>query len=301
MDSENSPETTQSSSDYPDQTSPLKTKSFSDTLISHSKGTPTAAFEPMMRFAQRCHIGAVRARNEDASFSFISATGGQDPLIPFGLFVVADGMGGHQDGHMASRLASHVVGRKILSAIYLPLLNPSAEKGRQQPVQETIFEAVQEANLALHQGGKESGTTLTAALILGRRLYLAHVGDSRAYLYTDERLEIITVDHSYVRRLQDVGQLTAEEAASHPHRNVLYRAVGQGAELEIDTFTRALPAEGKLVLCSDGLWGLVPDPMLQSILEEDITLQQMVDKTVELAIQAGGHDNITIILVDFAL
>jgi protein phosphatase len=148
---------------------------------------------------------------------------------------------------------------------------------------------------------KESGTTLTAALVFGRRLYLAHVGDSRAYILAEGKLEQVTTDHSYVRRLQEAGQLTAEEAASHPQRNVLYRAVGQGDELEIDISTRPLPKRGKLILCSDGLWGLVPEPLMQEILEQDASLQHMVDTLVDFAIQAGGHDNITGVLVDFNL
>jgi PPM family protein phosphatase len=104
-----------------------------------------------------------------------------------------------------------------------------------------------------------------------------------------------------VQRLQTVGQLTPEEAATHPQRNVLYRAVGQGGELEVDTYTRSLSQGGTLIICSDGLWGLVPEPLMQATLEQEESLQRKAERLVELALQAGGHDNITVILVDFEL
>ncbi|MCI0398075.1 MAG: protein phosphatase 2C domain-containing protein, partial [Chloroflexi bacterium] len=257
---------------------------------------------PVVRAVQRCNIGSVRARNEDSSYMFTTETGGQEPMMPFGLFIVADGMGGHYAGHEASKNVSRLVARQIVENIYLPMLYPGAATP-QIPIQEVILGAVQAANAAIHSPDpeKDSGTTLTTALVFGRRLHIAHVGDSRAYMLAEGELKLITTDHSYVRRLQEAGQLTEEEAASHPHRNMLYRAVGQGGELEIDIFTQPLPKSGKLVLCSDGLWGLVPEPMMQEVLESDMSLQEMADELVNLAVQAGGYDNITAILVDFAL
>jgi serine/threonine protein phosphatase PrpC len=279
--------------------SPVEPSQF-DTMIS-PKGAAGQS-DPIMRVGQRCHVGALRSRNEDSCLTFVSETGGQEPLLPFGLFVVADGMGGHHAGHEASRTVSRLVAHHVLDSIYLPLLQDPAA-GSREPIHEVMLRAVQTANMSIFSPDpeKESGTTVTAALILGRRLYLVHVGDSRAYLYSEEKLEQVTTDHSYVRRLQEAGQLTPEEAASHPQRNVLYRAVGQGDELEIDTFTRSLPKAGKLILCSDGLWGLVPEPMMQEVLDRDISPQEKVDILVNMALQAGGHDNITGVLVDFVL
>ena len=278
-----------------------------ETLISKSAPQPLSEpTEPYLRSVRRCHIGAVRGRNEDSCLIFSGLTGGQEPLAPFGLYIVADGMGGHHAGHRASKMASRIVADRILSETYLPLMRQMEDNrtpAPTQPIQEVLLDAVAAANMALynHEPDKDSGTTVTAALIFGRRLYLAHVGDSRAYLLHEDKFQLLTLDHSYVRRLQDVGQLTADEAAIHPNRNVLYRAVGQGDELEIDTFTRALPTEGKLLLCSDGLWGLVPDQVMQAILEEEKPLQAKADQLVELALQAGGHDNITAVLVEFSL
>jgi PPM family protein phosphatase len=293
--------------DLPESPAVADTAVLLETLI--SKATPKAEpepTEPYLRSVRRCHIGAVRGRNEDSCLTFGALTGGQEPLMPFGLYIVADGMGGHHAGHRASKMASRIIADRIFSETYLPLMRQMDENrpaAPTQPIQEVLLDAVAAANMTLfnHEPGKDSGTTVTAALIFGRRLYLAHVGDSRAYLLHDDKFQTLTTDHSYVRRLQDVGQLTAEEAAIHPNRNVLYRAVGQGEELEIDTFTRALPTHGKLLLCSDGLWGLVPDEVMQTILEEDKPLQAKADQLIELALQAGGHDNITAVLVEFLL
>jgi protein phosphatase len=139
------------------------------------------------------------------------------------------------------------------------------------------------------------------ALLLGGRLHVAHVGDSRRYLHTEEKFEAITNDHSLGQRLQDVGQLTAEEATVYRYRNVLLRAVGQGEEVEIDTYMRLLPKKGKLLLCSDGLCGFVSDDVMNNILKEDKPIQQMVDDLYNAAMAANSNDNVTVILVEFSL
>lgn len=260
---------------------------------------------PIVKAVQRCNIGFVRMRNEDSSFMFTAETGGQEPLMPFGLYIVADGMGGHYAGHEASKNVSRLVAKHVMQRIYLPLLqNTGSSAGSQESIQEVMLDAIQSANKTIHSPDpeKDSGTTLTAALVFGRRLYIAHVGDSRAYVFDDEHLKLVTTDHSYVRRLQEAGQLTEEEAASHPHRNMLYMAVGQGGQLDIDTFTQPLPKSGKLILCSDGLWGLVTEQMIKEVLSKDsVSLSVRADELVDLALRAGGYDNITVILVDFSM
>jgi protein phosphatase len=258
---------------------------------------------PVIRAFQRSNIGFVRTRNEDSSFIFTADTGGEEPLMPFGLYIVADGMGGHFAGHEASKSVSRLVAKQVMQRIYLPFLTDSGSTGPGEPIQDVMLDAIQAANKTIHSPDpeKDSGTTLTAALIFGRRLYIAHVGDSRAYLFTNNTLTLVTTDHSYVRRLQEAGQLTEEEAASHPHRNMLYMAVGQGGQLDVETFTQSLPKSGKLILCSDGLWGLVTEQMIKDVLSKKATMPEMVDELVDLALKAGGYDNITVILVDFAL
>ena len=287
-----------------DDTLPGKT-AFADRVIGRPGDTPLPENRVLagLRATQLCHIGNVRERNEDSSFIFTAESGGQEPLLPTGLYIVADGMGGHHAGHEASKSAARLVAQHVLERIYVPLLRNSVAPGgyAPEPIGEVMVDAVQTANHHIHNSDpeKSSGTTLTAALILGKRLSIAHVGDSRAYLYSNSKLKLLTTDHSYVRRLQDAGQLTEEEAAVHPQRNMLYRAVGQGGDLDIDAFTQTLPQQGKLILCSDGLWGLVSDESIIEVVERDITLSAMADELITMARLAGGHDNITAIIVDF--
>jgi PPM family protein phosphatase len=259
------------------------------------------AKEPVLLAAKRCDLGAIRERNEDACLVFMAEAGGHFSMIPFGLYIVADGMGGHTNGHVASNTAARIVAKYILERIYMPLLH-ATDSANQTPIQEVLVNAVQMANTAVYENEPEidSGTTLTVALIFGRRLHVAHVGDSRLYLHTDERFEAVTNDHSLVQRLQDVGQLTAEEATMYRYKNVLLRAVGQGEEVEIDTYMRLLPKRGKLLLCSDGLCGFVTDDAIREILDQDMPLKTYANTLYDTAMEAGGFDNITAVVVDFS-
>lgn len=249
--------------------------------------------------AYGCSVGAVRQRNEDSCLVFSSGAGGHFSLMPFGLYIVADGMGGHTNGHVASKTASRVAARYILERIYLPLLHDDGGLN-QTPIQEVLVNAVQAANTAVFQANldSDSGTTLTIALVLGRRLHVAHVGDSRLYLLDDNELRPITSDHSLVQRLQDVGQ-PADDVTYAQIRHVLLRAVGQVEDVEVDTYMRLLPRKGKLLLCTDGLCGPVSDEDMQTVLQKAVSLEQMVDELTKAAMDAGGYDNITAIIVDF--
>ncbi|HEX2980172.1 MAG TPA: protein phosphatase 2C domain-containing protein [Anaerolineaceae bacterium] len=142
------------------------------------------------------------------------------------------------------------------------------------------------------------GTTLTAALVIGEQVTLTHIGDSRAYfIYPDGRVQAITRDHSLVRRLQELGQLTEAEAAVHPQRNVLYRAIGQSEPVDADINTHLLPKPGYLLLCSDGLWNTVPESELFRVVHQAQTPTEACQRLVQLANDAGGPDNISVILV----
>ena len=156
---------------------------------------------------------------------------------------------------------------------------------------------VQAANFAVYQQAPEAGTTLTMALIFGHKAYVAHVGDSRAYVFNQSTLRQVTQDHSLVARLVELGQATPEEALTHTHRNVLYRAIGQAGSLEVDTYLQPFPVGSGLLLCSDGLWGLVSDDELSDILTYARTPQDAVEQMVETANRKGGDDNITAVLV----
>jgi len=255
---------------------------------------------PELIVAQCSDVGAIRQRNEDSCLVFSSESGGHFPLLPFGFYLVADGMGGHESGHLASKIASREASRHILQEIYLPLLADGTAPSHVE-VQQALQDSVQIAHKAIYHPdpARDGGTTLTAALILGRELYVAHVGDSRAYWLVDGNLEALTKDHSLVQRLQDEGQLTAEEAQHYQYRNVLLRALGQEDELEVDTYKHSLPLKGKLLLCSDGLCGLVPDPELQKIMNQSISPHKIVDQLIAAAMNAGGYDNITAVVVAF--
>lgn len=246
------------------------------------------------------HVGLVRKRNEDSALVATSLAVGDSVMPPFGVMIVADGMGGHSDGEMASQLASRIVASEVMRQVYTPSLGiDSSEPGK--PIQDILQESVRQANWQVNSQNPESGTTLTAALVVSGRLYVGHVGDSRAYLLHDSgaRIELLTHDHSFVQRLEDTGQITAEEAAVHPQRNILYRAIGQGDNLEVDTFSRPLATPSWLLLCSDGLWGVVPAEMISEIVGSAESPQQACDRLVNAALDGGGPDNITIILAQF--
>ncbi|MBT3711818.1 MAG: serine/threonine-protein phosphatase, partial [Anaerolineae bacterium] len=135
------------------------------------------------------------------------------------------------------------------------------------------------------------------ALVLGEQVSIAHVGDSRAYaVYPDGRFDLITRDHSLVGRLEELGQITAEEAETHPQKNVLYRALGQGEILEPDIFTVSFPKKGTLLICSDGLWGVLSKETMHQAISDADTLERACQNLVNAANAAGGPDNITVIL-----
>lgn len=287
----------------PADTSPLAPLAAEPDTHLHARTRPSQADAKRLQVVRRTHLGHERSRMEDACFALIAYDGGYDPLPPFGVFVVADGMGGHFDGHRASQLAARTVARHLVQHVYEPLL--AGDAANRRPLREVMEEAVERANEALYSPDPdhETGTTLTAALLLGSRLFVGHVGDSRAYLWRgdEERLQRLTEDHTVVNALQNAGQLTPEEAATHPDRNLLYRAL-MGDPIEAcDVFTLSLPDTGILLLCSDGLWGLVPDDELQATLALDIPLEEKGDRLVAAALDAGGHDNVCAVLVDFSL
>ena len=241
-------------------------------------------------------IGRQRDQNQDAIYTFESYVESNAGKDPFGIFVVADGMGGYQKGDIASNLAARTAAGYIVRHVYLPYLTES-HSSAQIPLTEALQNAVHLANDAVVQETPEGGTTLTMAVTMGRQAYLAHVGDSRAYLYHRQTLQQITQDHSLVARLVELGQATAEEAQVHPQRNVLYRAIGQTDSLEVETYLQPVPAEGFLLLCSDGLWGMVPDDEMTKILNSAESPQHAANALIDAANANGGDDNISVVIV----
>jgi protein phosphatase len=205
-------------------------------------------------------------------------------------------MGGHQFGEVASNAAIRTVAGYVLRKFHSYLFQLKTDT-MDESFQEIMLAAVTEAQRAIQREAPGSGTTLTAALVLGQQITVAHVGDSRAYfVYPDGRIEAITRDHSLVQRLQELGHISPEEAENYPHRNVLYRALGQGEILEPDIFTVAFPQPATLMICSDGLWGVVSEQDLVRSINEAPNLQRACQNLVTAANTAGGPDNISVVL-----
>jgi serine/threonine protein phosphatase PrpC len=247
-------------------------------------------------FGQLTDIGKVRSNNQDAVYSFFSTTRSADEWPDFGLFVVADGMGGHQDGEKASAITARTLATEILTSLYVPMVR-GEDPAEQVPVSEILTEAVQKANTAVVANVPEGGTTITTAVVIGDLAYIAHVGDSRIYLIHKGNIEQITRDHSLVQRLIELGQLTPEEAVDHKQPNMLYRALGQNDTVDVDTLTRRLPPHSRLLLCSDGLWNQVTDSEILDIVVKNPSPQEACNKLVAQANMRGGIDNVTAVLL----
>jgi protein phosphatase len=220
-------------------------------------------------------IGQVREGNED---SFLVL----DPL-----YAVADGMGGHRGGEVASNLALQTIERMF-----------TAQEG-------TLTEQVEQANRAVFERSQSDrdvagmGTTLTAALVQGAQVRLAHVGDSRAYLYRDGELQLLTEDHTLVHKMLMEGEISESEAETHPHRSILTRALGVDGNVQVDEGFVEMRNGDRLLLCTDGLTGMVSDEQIKAVLEESNDPQEAVDRLVRAANRAGGIDNITAVVIDF--
>ncbi|PJF36788.1 MAG: serine/threonine-protein phosphatase [Candidatus Thermofonsia Clade 1 bacterium] len=246
-----------------------------------------------LSYGANSHKGMVRANNQDSLFALLSAQQGAQPMPDFGLFVVADGMGGHEYGERASALAVRVVSQHILQNYYLKRLAEAEDLY----IGEILSEALEKANQVVAREAPEGGTTVTVAVVHGTIAYFAHVGDSRAYYITEDGIVQLTKDHSLVQRLVDLDHLTPDEAAVHPQRNVLYRAIGQNENLEVDSFMKPLEDGARLLLCSDGLWNLVDEERIRQVVSSAATPQEACDRLVTLANDKGGNDNITVVLV----
>ncbi|OGO15748.1 MAG: hypothetical protein A2Z14_01495 [Chloroflexi bacterium RBG_16_48_8] len=242
--------------------------------------------------------GLERSHNEDALFVMQGNSAGDQSLPSFGLFVVADGMGGHRAGEIASAISVRKVAHRFTQETILHLFD-GANSADLPPLQELVRKALEDANDAVFERVPGGGTTLTAVLLLGQQVTIGHVGDSRAYMISEKETKVITRDHSLVERLRELGQLSENEAANHPQRNVLYRAIGQGANLEVDVASYPIPHNAFMLVCSDGLWGVVPEVEIQRIILSSANPQVACEKLIQAANAAGGPDNITAILIQF--
>jgi protein phosphatase len=231
----------------------------------------------VLRYAARSDRGLIRGNNQDSVYA--------GPR----LLAVADGMGGHAAGDVASKV--------VIAA--LEHLDDDAPSGDMlQALRQAVFEGSEHLREVIRESPQLEGmgTTLTAILFAGGRLALCHVGDSRAYLVRDGQLSQITHDDTFVQTLIDDGRITAEEANSHPQRSLLLRALN-GQEVEPDLSMREARAGDRYLLCSDGLSGVVSEETLAEALK-DPDPQSTADRLIELALRSGGPDNITVIVAD---
>jgi protein phosphatase len=248
-------------------------------------------------FASAHSVGRQRDHNEDALFTFGGNLAYQDQIGFGGLFIVADGMGGHANGELASGLAVRTLSRELFEKGFAGgFVSESAL--RMEELEIILRQAVQDANQNVKKQVPGGGTTLTAVLIYQSRMLIAHVGDSRAYwISAGGEMKALTRDHSFVRQMVDLGQLTDEEAAVHPQRNILSMALGQWEPLEPEIINEPIPAAGHLLICSDGLWGVVPEKKIAEIILARSDLNLACRELINSANQAGGPDNITAILL----
>lgn len=228
----------------------------------------------------KTHIGKVRKNNEDYYF-----VNGRD------LYVLADGMGGHLAGDVASRNAVEYIKRNYNSA-----------KCICENTQNYLAETVQGANRYIYDLAQTDaqcsnmGTTLIIAYLQNNILYFAHVGDSRLYLHHDGQLRKLTHDHSLVGEMLARGEITEEQALCHPQKNIITRALGVEPEVKVDTGSVVLTTEDVFLICSDGLSNMVRDEDISRLMSTESDLEKLADLLIEAANSSGGTDNITVVL-----
>jgi protein phosphatase len=234
--------------------------------------------------AGRTDVGIIRSGNEDSYL-----------MVPDrGIFVVADGMGGHAAGEVASEMAVHHIARELGS------LKGLSDKD----VTERMQQAIRSANAAIFQrtltehDKRGMGTTVTSLVLYEGRFLIGQVGDSRAYLLRDGKLTQVTKDHSYVQEQVDAGYLTPDQARTHPYSNVITRCVGANSDVQPDVYVGSVKINDLFLLASDGLTGMLEDPELHEIMKRsDLMPQEQVDQLINEANRHGGLDNITAIEV----
>lgn len=260
--------------------------------------TDTPITTTRYRVASCQSTGRERSHNEDTLFTLNCNVGGLESPVTFGIFLVADGMGGHQSGELASNLAAQGISRYLIDHVFHGYLF-ERKFYSQDELSACVVDAVASAQALVLQRVPGGGTTLTLVMAVGDELYSAHVGDSRLYLLNaDGTLTLKTRDHSLVKRLVDLGEITADEAGFHPQRNVLYRALGQTDPFQPDTEVFSINTGERLLICSDGLWGVLGDEKILQIIFQAEDLDQMAEDLVHAANEAGGPDNISVIVIE---
>lgn len=242
-----------------------------------------------MRFAAKSDKGMVREINED-SYNIIGGRPGE-PLA----FIIADGMGGHNSGEVASKMAVEFAGDYIQQF--------PGSFCREESIPTAIQEVMEKANISVYSRSKEHeansgmGTTFIIAVVCEKKLFIGHVGDSRVYLIRESRIERVTTDHSFIEELIRNGSLTREEAENHPGRNVITRALGCSEDMQIDIYSCDMMEKDSFLLCTDGLTNMLCEDEIKEIIERFDEPGLICSELVRRANENGGEDNITVIVI----
>lgn len=243
-----------------------------------------------MHACGRSIVGSHRKNNEDAIFINKELEG-----LFKNLFIVADGMGGHNAGEIASMLA--------ITSFVDYIKNHSGDLSSEQDILDIMIAANIHANSIVYEKATSDdglvgmGTTMDTICVYKNKMYITHVGDSRVYMLRDDEFTQLTKDHSYVMELVKIGKLTEEEAKVHPKKNIITRAVGIDKNVEIDTVINDIYENDQILLCTDGLTNMVANEEIKDILKSDLSLLEKTDLLINTANKNGGMDNISAILL----
>jgi serine/threonine protein phosphatase PrpC len=248
-------------------------------------------------------VGRVRQHNEDSMLTLQFHRNNDGAAEIWGCYAVADGMGGHAAGERASGLALQALTEHVAAQLLLPHADrPTGYDGGW--IGRMLADAVQSANTTVVQQSRvennDMGTTLVAALVIGDRVTLANVGDSRAYLWRDGALQRLTRDHSLVQRLVDLGQIRPEDVYTHPQRNAVTASIGDRMNVRVDISSLQVYEGDVLLICSDGQWEMTRDPQMAQLIGAHSDVQTAAAALIAAANAAGGEDNVTSVLVRFS-
>lgn len=249
----------------------------------------------IMEYYIKSHVGKVREHNED----FV----GQFSLCDEAhIFIVSDGMGGHKNGEVASRIATTTVISSMEEN--KDKIKEYIAEEKYQKIVELLVLAIKRANQSVYEESEKEeyygmGTTMVAAVVARDMLIVANVGDSRCYITRRNRIKQITKDNSFVQELVESGAITKEEALTHSKKNVITRAIGTDCDIKIDTYEFELKEEDVLLLCSDGLTNMITDEEILEVISSDASLKQKSNYLVDKALENGGIDNISLICIKY--
>jgi len=249
------------------------------------------------RLGRRAHVGMVRNLNEDSLLTLEINSTLKSVSRSMGVFVVADGMGGHAAGELASGTIINVIAQKSMQGFFPNRTTGGEGQDCASWLRQAVAAANQEVFALRKSAGSDMGSTLVAAALEGNVAYITHVGDSRAYLINRKVIQQITVDHSLVERLIATNQITREEARYHPQRNVIYRTVGDKPNIDLDVIKLNLSDGDYLLLCSDGLSGMLEDQTIFDIVTRTPSPQAACDELINVANTAGGEDNLSVVII----